>query len=389
MKEYGVDCVAVEATGVYWINFFDLCEEADLEVWLVNPKYTQSRAGKKTDVADAIWIQNLHSADLLEKSFIPAKKIRAYREYVRTRETYLEQRASAINRMVKSLIQMNLRIDNVISQIHGVSGMKMIKHIISGERDSDVLISLCDKRIQKNKTEELREALEGNFQEQYIFNLEHALEDYHYFDKKLKFCDKKIEAVLNELIKGLVPLEKVNKPKPIRHNKPEIAELQLYMQTLNGGIDLTKMPGFTNYSLMKITSELGFGVEAWPTKKHFTSYLGLAPGQNRSGSIHKKAKKSKNKHRASIVFRQMAQSVINSKDQGIGAFGRRLKSRKGPRIAIKATARKLAELYYTLLTQGADYVEKGISTYEQQMKERRTRSLEKQAKKLGFTLSVA
>jgi len=388
LLDHGIECVAVEATGVYWINFFDHCEAAGLETWLVNPKYTKSRAGKKTDVADAIWIQHLHAADLLEKSFIPNSSIRAYREYVRTRENYIEDRAKVINRMNKALIQMNVRIDTVISQIHGVSGMKMIESILSGERDPDQLIELCDTRIKKNKYEDLKEALEGNYAAQYLYTLGQAVEDYKYYSEKIKNCDRTIENQLRELSKGLEPPSQINKPKAIRHNKPEIKELQLLMQTITG-LDLSLLPGITNYSLIGLTSELGFNVEAWPTKKHFTSFLNLAPRQNQSGLYNRKPKGKRKGHKAGQIFRRAAQNVINSKNESIGAFGRRLRARKGPRIAIKATARKLAELYYLLVTKGEDYVDQHLKTYKQINEDRKLANLEKQAKLLGMSLVKA
>jgi hypothetical protein len=385
LLDHGIDCVAVEATGVYWINFFDHCESAGIDTWLVNPKYTKSRAGKKTDVADSIWIQHLHSADLLEKSFIPNSSIRAYREYVRTRENYIEDRVKVINRMNKALIQMNVRIDTVISQIHGVSGMKMIESILAGERDPEQLIELCDTRIKKNKHEDLKEALEGNFADQYLYTLGQAVEDFKYYDKKIKSCDNTIENQLREISKGLEPPKQINKPKPIRHNKPQIADLQLLMQTITG-LDLSLLPGITNYSLIKLTSELGVNVDPWPTKKHFTSFLDLAPRQNQSGRYNRKPKGRRKGHRAGQIFRQAAQNVINSKNESIGAFGRRLRARKGPRIAIKATARKLAELYYMLITKGEDYVDQHLKTYKQINEDRRLSYIEKQAKQMGMRL---
>lgn len=386
MLSNGIQSVAVEATGVYWINFFDLCQQSNLDAWLINPKYTKTRAGKKTDVKDAIWIQRLHSADFLEKSFIPITKIRALREYMRTREGYISERARKVNQMNKALIQMNIRLDTVISQIHGVSGKKMIKAIIGGQRNIDQLIELCDGRIKNNKSQELKDALEGNYQDQYLFTLKMALEDYEYLEQKIIDCDKYIENQLHQLMQGMVTPQKINKPKAIRHNKPQIENFQTIMQTLTGGVDLTTIPGITNYSLLRLISELGTNVEAWPSKKHFTSFLNLSPRQNQSGRTNRKAKGNKSSHRAGQIFRELAQSVMNSKQMSLGAFGRKLKARKGPQIAIKALARKIAEMYYICLSRQEEYIEPGIEKYENISKIRALKKIRAQAKKLGYKL---
>jgi transposase len=386
MLSHNVESVAVEATGVYWLNFFDLCHESNLDAWLINPKYTKTRAEKKTDVQDAIWIQRLHSADFLEKSFMPNNEVRALREYVRTRENYISERARKVNQMNKALIQMNIRIDNVISQIHGVSGMKMINAILAGERNAEKLIEMCDVRIKSKKSEALRDALQGNYQPQYLFTLKMALEDYTYLDQKIKNCDSYIEKQLIEMCKDLQEPEQINKPKAIRHNKPKIDNLQMIMQTLTGGVDLTTIPGITNYSLLRLTSELGNNVDAWPSHKHFTSFLNLSPRQNQSGKSNKRPKSNRASHRAGQIFRELAQSVMNSKHQSLGLFGRRLKSKKGPQIAIKALARKIAKMYYICSKRQMEYIEPGIDTYTEKNKIRTINRLRSQAAKLGFQL---
>lgn len=387
LKSHKIESVAVEATGVYWINFFDMCHESNLDVWLINPKYTKTRAGKKTDVADSIWIQQLHSADFLEKSFVPLPDMRTLREYVRTRENYISEKARKVNQMNKALIQMNIRLDNVISQIHGVSGMKMIKAILAGQRDVDVLIKMCHISIKKNKSEELRNALQGNYQGQYIFALEMALRDYEYLITQIHKCDKSIERQLQKLIDGMAEPKKVNKAKPIRHNKPAIDGFQNIMQTLTGGVDLTTIPGITNYSLLRLISELGTNVEAWPTKKHFTSFLNLSPKQHQSGKYNRRAKSAKSSHRAGQIFRELAQTVMNSKKHSLGVFGRKIKSRKGPQIGIKALARKLAEMYYICIKRKEEYLEKGVEKYNESQRKRNLARLCQQASKLGYELN--
>lgn len=387
LKSFKIESVAVEATGVYWINFFDMCHESDLEVWVVNPKYTKTRAGKKTDVQDAIWIQQLHSADLLEKSFMPLPDMRTLREYVRTRENYISEKARKVNQMNKALIQMNIRLDNVPSQIHGASGMRMIKAILAGQRNADALIQMCHTSIKKNKSEELRHALQGNYQSQYLFALEMALTDYEYLITQIHKCDKNIQIQLEKLTVGMQKPETLNKAKPIRHNKPAIEGFQEIMQTLTGGVDITTVPGITNYSLLRLVSELGINVEAWPTKKHFTSFLNLSPKQHQSGKYNRKAKSVKSSHRAGQIFRELAQTVMNSKKYSLGVFGRKIKSRKGPQIGIKALARKLAEMYYICIKRKEEYIERGVDLYNETQRKRSIARLCHQASKLGYELN--
>lgn len=380
-----ISSVAVEATGVYWMNFFDICHESGLDAWLINPKYTKTRAGKKTDVQDAVWIQRLHSADFLEKSFVPQMAIRELREYVKTRENYVREGARKINQMNKALIMLNIRIDNVISEINGVSGLKMIEAILGGQRDPDKLIELCHIKIRKHKKEALRDALNGNYQPQYLFNLRMKLEDYKYIKEKIKSCDLYIKEQLRKLATQFPKPLQVNKAKPIRHNKPQIDDLQLYMQTLCGGVDITTIPGLTNYSVMRLISILGNRMDQWPTKKHFTSYLNLSPKQNQSGKSKKKQKKTPI-HPAGQVFREVAQPLLNSKHIHLGTIGRKIRARKGPQIAIKALARKIAVLFYICLSRQEEYIEPSAQSHQESIRITQLKRLKRQASKLGFQL---
>ena len=385
LQKHNIDSVAVEATGVYWMNFFDICHESGLDVWLINPKYTKTRAGKKTDVQDAVWIQRLHSADFLEKSFVPEMAIRELREYVKTRENYVREGARKVNQMNKALIMMNIRLDNVISEIHGVSGMKMIEAILSGQRDANRLIELCHIKIRKHKKEALRDALNGNYQPQYLFNLRMALDDYNYLKEKIKSCDLYIQKQLKNLASKLPKPALLKKAKPMRHNNPKIKDMQLYMQTLCGGIDVTTIPGLTNYSVLRLISILGNKMDQWPTKKHFTSYLNLSPKQNQSGKSKKRQKKTPI-HPAGQIFREIAQPLLNSKHIHLGVVGRKIRARKGPQIAIKALARKIAELFYICLSKQEEYIERSVQYHEETKRLAIIKRLTRQASKLGFKL---
>lgn len=384
-RSRNVQSVAIESTGVYGIVLFDMLRQAGFEVILVHPKYTKSRAGKKTDVQDCQWIQQLHSVDLLEGSFIPSCLTLEMRSYMRLRERHIEDKSKQVNRMSKALIQMNIRLDTALSQIHGASGMKMIKAILAGERDADTLLSMCHSSIRKNKSEEVLAALKGFYQAQHLFALEQALDRYEFIQTQLAKCDLKIETLLKKITQEMEEPKELPKTKAIRHNKPNIEKLQTFNLQIYQGKDLTTLPGFTDYTLLQLQGEIGADLSAFPTKKHFTSWLGLAPGHRQSGK-GKKRSKHKPKTAAGQIFRVIAQSLLQSKKHALGAFGRRVRSRKGPAIAIKALARKLAELYYNAVMHGLEYVEQGVIQYQKQVKQQQIKYLEKQAQRHGFQL---
>jgi transposase len=387
-KAADITSIALESTGVYGVILFDMLRVAGFEVFLVNPKYTKSRAGQKTDVKDSQWIQQLHSVDLLEPSFIPEKEIIELRSYVRLREGHIGDKARQVNKMQKALIQMNVRLDTVLSQVHGASGMKMIKAILNGERDVETLLSLCDGRIIKNKAQDVREALKGYYQPQHLFALEQAVEQYEFIQTQVTKCDQKIEDLYQRMTQDIAPPKVLPPKKAIRHNKPNIKQLQSYNLMVLDGKDLTCIPGFTDYTVMQLLAEVGSDLSAFPSEKHFTSWAGLAPSHKHSGKSHKRSG-YRIKTPVGQIFRKLAQSLLTSKNHALGAFGRRIRSKKGPSVAIKALARKLAVLFYRAMTKGIGYVEQGVKDYEKQYKEQRIRILEKQALKAGYQLIKA
>ena len=383
----GVNSVAMESTGVYGFILFDILRQAGLEVYMVHPKYTKSRSGKKTDVEDCQWIQQLHQVDLLEPSFVPPTEIEQLRSYVRIRETHIQSQAQVVNRMQKALIQMNLRLDTVLSQIHGASGMNMIRAILQGERDPDMLLSLCHARVKKHKAQQVKAALEGYYQPHHLFSLEEAVIHFDFISEQILACDQQIDQILKQITSELPKVEpgELPKAKPIRHHRPQIPELQRYIYQLCGNRDLTQLPGFTDYSLMRLIAEVGIDLSIFPSPKHFTSWLKLAPGQRRSGKSRKRVR-AKDSPRAGQIFREMAQSLIQSKRYALGAFGRRIRAKKGPAVAIKALARKLAVLFYHAMTKGIDFVEQGIEKYQQQLKQQKINAFLKQAQKFGISI---
>jgi transposase len=386
LKEHNVGSVAMEATGVYWIILYEMLVEAGFDVWLVDGRQTKQVPGRKTDVKDCQWIQELHSYGLLSRCFVAEGDIKELRSYMRLREDHIRSAAMHVNHMQKALTEMNIRLKEVIDQIHGISGMAIIEAILKGERDRNYLVSLCHKSILKNKKELVYKSLEGAYTESGLFALKQAYDLYMVYNDKIKECDTQIDNVVNRMGKSGINQNKDLKRKAIRHHKPEVDQLGQNMLNIFENNDATSISGFTDYSWLQVLSECGNDLTRWPSRKHYTSWIGLSPGQRDSGKRKRNARK-KGKPAAGLIFLKMAQSIINSKKTALGAFGRRLRARKGPAIAIKAVARKLAELYWSTMVKGLDYVERGIQSYEEQLYNQKMRSVMKLAKELNLQVS--
>lgn len=385
LQLHGITSVAMEATGVYWVVLYDLLEQAGMEVFLVNPIETKNVPGRKTDVQDCQWIQQLHSYGLLRKSFIPDQVIRELRVYVRLREDHISIASAHVQHMQKALVQMNIRLHEVISQIQGSAGLKIVEAILSGERDAERLALLCNKQILNKKRNEVIESLRGNFKVEHLFALQQALNAWKFYHSLIAECDVKIESLLSTRTQNKPPLKQLSKAKAIRHHKPDVRNLHEKLALLLEGKDATVLPGITDYNLMQLIAEIGTDLTRWPSEKHFTSWTGLSPGKNTSGKITKRSKRSIST-RAGQIFRKAAQSLLQSKHIALGAFARRIKARKGPMIAVKATARKLAVMFYNLMTKGLDYVEQGVKQYQEQYKIQMTKYLNKKSLEFGYTM---
>jgi len=389
LKEHKVTTVAMEATGVYWVVLYDILKQTGLDTWLVDGRQTRQVPGRKTDVKDCQWIQQLHSYGLLNRCYVSDGLLKELRSYQRLREDHLRSAAMHIQHMQKALIGMNIRLPEVLSQVHGKSGMAMIEAILSGQRNKEMLLSLCHQSIREKKGEQVLLALEGYYTEEGLFALKQAYEGYQFYQSQIAACDSKLEETLEKLNKdkGLPPGTQPSKRKPIRHHKPAVEDLGKHLLKAFGGRDATKLSGFTDYNWLQLYSELGEDLSLWPTEKHFTSWLGLAPGQNNSG----KRKRNKKKGNPSVgqIFKTIAQSLLTSKYIGWGAFARRLRGRKGPSIAIKATARKLAVQYWRLMVKGAGFVENGIKAYETQLKKVKEKQLNRLALELNMVVTSA
>lgn len=386
LVERGVKTVAMEATGIYWLCPYEVLEAAGLEVVMVNGKYVKNLPGRKTDMSDCQWQSTLHAHGLLKPGFVPPEHIRRLQDYLRLRTDHITMAGSHEQHMHKALDRMNLKIHDVLSDLTGVSGLKMIEAILAGERNPVALLALCDAQVQKRKAHRMREALEGTWKAEHLFALRQAYELWQFYQQKVLECDRAIEAVLRELT-GPEDPQHPAPPATKRGgiNTPQITGLHGLLWRLCGGKDPTTLPGVADYVLLQLLSEVGTDLKAhWPTEKHFTAWLGLAPGSRQSGKRRGSQRRSRN--RAGRLFCVIARSVGRSVDKALGGFYRRLKGRRGGLVANLALARKLAELFWRLMVHGVSYVEQGLKKYEEKVAQTEQRLLQKLARKYHMTL---
>jgi len=385
LQQHGVERVAMEATGVYWVALYSMLEHHGIKVCLVNPKEVKPRKGHKTDVQDCRWIQKLFSAGLLKESFIPEGLLLEMRYLVRERLDIIEMGSTYVNKMQRCLELMNIKLTEVISQVQGKSGMSMMKAIVAGERDPQMLLLLCHESIIKTKPEKILQALEGNYNETYLFMLDQNICLWEQHQQQVSNIDKRIEALMVTLTKDkTVEKEKVGKAKNIRHHPPQIENLHEMMVKMFG-VNVTAISGINDYTLLRLIGETGTDMSRFPTVKHFVSWCGLAPGHYSSGTMNRRTKKMPC-GKAGQIFVEIAQGLENSKKLAVGSFIRKLKSRRNAAIAYKAGGRKLAEAFYNVIMHGVEYVEQGIAKYEQLIKQREVATLKKLAKKHNLQL---
>jgi transposase len=380
-----IKTIVMESTGVYWIPAYEILEEQGFEVLLVNARDAKHVPGRKTDVSDAEWLQRLHEYGLLRGSFQPKGEIKALRAYLRQRERLLDQAATYIQHMQKALMQMNVQVHHVISDITGATGMRIVRAIVEGERDTMVLAAFRDKRC-KASIETIARALVGNYREEHIFALTQALELYDVHQDKVAACDARIEAVLNTLKAGRpvpakpLPKARYNTRQP---NAPNFAARDALYAVL--GVDLTQIHGLGPYLALKLVAECGTDLSAWPSANHFTSWLSLAPRNKISGGkILSSATRRTNNRAASLL--RLAAITVGRTETALGAFFRRLSARVGKAKAVTATARKIAILFYNALRHGMDYVDPGAQSYEERYRQRVLANLQRRAKAFGYVL---
>jgi len=382
----GVTTVAMESTGVYWIPLYEILEARGLDVVLVNARHVKNVPGRKTDVVDCQWLQELHSVGLLRGSFRPTAAIAALRAYLRHRETLVQSAATHVQRMQKALVQMNLQLSVVISDVTGVTGLRILRDIVAGRTDPHALAQHRDHRCQASEAE-ITAALTGHYRPEHVFVLQQNLELFDAYQRQLAACDAAIEAHVHTLAAqapapaGPLPAPRTRK-KP-RDNEPRF-DIRTPLHQLTG-VDLTQLDAIGPYSALRLLAEIGTDMSRWPTEKHFTSWLTLAPHNKISGGRLLSSKTQPSANRAAGILRMAAMSLGRT-ETALGAFYRRLAYRVGKAKAITATARKLAILVYRTLKDGLVYQDPGAAAYDAQHRQRVVRRLRQRAANLGFAL---
>lgn len=382
----GIETVAMESTGVYWVAAFEVLESKGLEVILANAREARAVPGRKSDVNDAQWLQRLHACGLLRASFRPGREIAALRIYLRARERHLDYAAAHIQHMQKAMNFMNLQLHHVISDITGATGMKIIRAIIAGQRDAGSLAALRDTRC-KASHETLINALTGNYQPEHLFALAQALALYDFYQRCVAECDVQIEQAVAQLnANHLLPEQPLPRARH-RTQQPNAVNFDvraaLYQLT---GTDLTQIHGIGPFLALRLIAECGTDLSRWKSAKHFTSWLALAPGCKISGGKVLSAHTRKTSNRVTAHLR-LAAVTVGRTHTALGAFYRRLAARIGNAKAVTATARKIAVLFYNAMRFGVNYRDPGADHYEHQYRERVIKQLHRRAAEFGFALA--
>lgn len=384
--ECGVETVVMESTSVYWIAIFELLDARGFAVSLVNARDAKHVPGRKTDVSDAQWLQRLHCYGLLRASFRPKGQICELRAYLRQRERLLEYGASHIQHMQKALTEMNVQLHHVVADITGVTGLRIIRAILGGERNPAVLARLRHSGCRAT-IETIEKALTGNYRPEHLFALEQAFALYNTYQEKASACDARIEAVLRELsINRGRKADPLPPPRRRIYGQPNALDFDVRAALFALlGKDLTQINGLGPYVALKLVAECGDDLSAWPSAKHFTSWLCLAPSNKISGAKVLSSRTRRSGSRAAALLR-LAAVTVGRTNTALGAFYRRLSARIGKAKAVTATARKIAVLFYNALRHGMDYVDPGASHYETRYRARVVHNLHRRAKAFGFAL---
>jgi transposase len=388
LKDCGITSVAMESTGIYWIPLYQVLEEREFEVCLVNARQLKNVSGRpKTDRLDCTWIQRLHSYGLLMPSFRPDDEICQLRSLLRHRDALIRNAAREIQHMQKALHQMNILLDKVISDMTGVTGTAIIEQMLAGERDPQTLAMLRNPHCKKPE-ETIAKALDGDYREEHLFVLRQAYEAYQFTQRQIATCDDEAEKWLtrteNVIDVREHPLPPATSGRKTRRDNEPSYDARSYIYAIYG-VDLTQIPGVGPSTIQTLLSEVGRDLTKWPTVKHFTSWLGLCPNFKRSGGKDQSSQTRKVKSRAAKALRLAAQTLRGSKS-ALGAFYRRLAGRIGPSKALTATARKLAVIFYNMVRFKKAYTDLGEDEYLKRQQQRHLARLKKQAARLGFDL---
>lgn len=377
----GVDTVAVESTGVYWIPVFEVLEQHGLKVWLVDARQMKYVPGRKSDVQDCQWLQKLMSLGLLRAAWRPSADVCVLRSVARQRETLLIEQASWVQRMQKALVQMNIQLTEVLSDVMGQTGQAIIRDIVAGQRDARVLARHRSRRVRASEAD-IAKALTGNWREEHLFVLKQALGMYDDIERHLGECDTRLDELLDERAGKTVDVGKL----PRAGSKTRV-EHDIRQRLANwAGVDLTRINGLGVTVVMKLLTEIGPDLGRFATVKHFCSWLGLCPGTKISGGKVLSSGTKRSANRARQALKLAAQALWRS-ESALGSFYRRLCSRMDKPKANTATAHKLARMVYFMLTRGEAFVDQGQQHYEEQQRQRNIAALQRRANALGFQIN--
>ena len=388
LREHGIETVAMESTGVYWIPLFEELERQGFHCHLISSRSLRRVPGRKSDVVDCQWIQTLHSYGLLESSFRPEADLVALRTLLRHRAQLIQHRAPHILHMQKALLQMNIQLSQALSDVSGATGQAIIRAMVAGERDPHKLAELRNYRCKKDEAE-IAKALTGTWREEHLFILGQSLEFYDFYTKQIEVCDAEIERMYSlvrpdwefEELKALPEGKRNSHSK----NAPKEVQVRKHLKRICG-VDITAVHGVSASLAQTIVIEVGTQMSKFPKEKHFCSWLGLAPKNEISGGKVLKNKTLKTRNRAGQAFRMAAGSVMRA-DCAFGVFYRRQKSRLGPAQAAVATAHLIARVVYRMLRYKVEYEPLSGAEYEQHYREQQLKYLQKKAAKLGFQLT--
>ena len=391
LQENKITTVAMESTGTYWQSLYTELQTAGIEVLLTNGKFTKNIKGRKTDVLDCIWIQKLHSLGLLSSSFLPDEATEKLRTYCRHRANLLESAAKCCLRMQKYLRLLNLRLDVVVKDITGLTGLRIVEAICSGETDAEKLASLRHGNCRKSE-EEIAKALQSNNREDFLFALQQEYAHYQYLQKQISLCDEAMKKQLEKHIeqddtkKALFTESKVH--KRINKNAPKEIDLNLLAYQYFDGVDLMAIQGVSHSTVLTLMSEVGpEGLKKFATAKQFASWLRLCPNKKVSGGKVLSSRTPKGSNRLKIALRQAANAVGNLKDNYLTSFFKRICFRKGRPAAISATARKLAIIIWNMVVRHQPFSPPDLYEYLDQKRKRKVRELQKHLAKLETVLA--
>jgi len=388
LSQCGICTVAMQSTGVYWIAVYDILEEAGLEVYLVNARDTKNLPGHKSDVQESQWLMKLHTYGLLRNSFRPTQEIRTMRTYWRQRNDLVQAAARHIQRMQKVLTQMNVQLANVLSDISGVTGQAIIKAILAGERDPHKLAAFRDVRVKASE-EQIAQYLEGHWQEDLLFVLQQEKEGFDFCQKQMAACDEQLKQYLQQQedrSQG-APLPEEKRKSRLKKKKGNMPQFELRAELFRmNGTDLTQIDGIDVLTAATVLSEAGSDMSKWADEAHFVSWLRLCPGNRISGERIIGKRRLPTNNRINVALK-MAASSLRTSNTYLGAQFRRLRTRLGAPIAIKAMAAKLARLVYRMLRYGMKYVDQGAAFYELKHRELQVQHLKSKAAKLGYKVT--